>query len=927
MEASAHVNSLAARARILRALPGQLTAAKLADPAASLAAVRALDAFCLTAADAIDAHDAASRADRDAIDESSEALDRFVAHVERACEPRGGGDLASKAAAATLLGRCARDCAPRRFVTSLARWGERLQGLVKPDKSSDATVAAVAAARAMCEILRRAGAMMDVPGVRKEAATVVQRALPSILAWLDDEESGPAAAAASLEFIKAALVGHPAALRPRADALERSLVRAVYSRDADTAVRDAAAGCVAASPRIGSAPAANAGGAPADSARAWSSTCRRALIAVHANLDVALEGAEPMNAGASSKAKLMPAGEEPPPPLGFDAATSIDGANGRPSSPVALRRAIAMLRVIAAMLRAALPTAASAPVPAELILATARRTLDCDGAGAASAPGLPAIALRVETLAALPDAHVAAADVVVALVECGGVAMTALAGPVARLVDSCLRRGDGSGRRKEGGGGGGWGTCAGVRVAMYAVAAAAARRMGAGAVAGDLAAAVVPAAARDAVLGWDGSGAPGTSSSSAAAAAARRASKTATTDGKKRKKGKGGAWGTAGAAEMEEYIASGGLIDQRGGVAGGGFAAATAATRAAALECLEAVLTSAGAALKPSVRTLADAAAAEAACAAVATATAPPSSPAFLEASTPAQLAVRSAAYDALLASVLAPRPFRPTNLALASALFRRARTFDPALARVAGRAMLCLEAVVHPAAPPLHPRAIAPPRELLYGGGGGVGGGGGDDGGGWDGGVGGGAGREISWGDGPSWGDEKGADEEPPAKARKVDREDEEDDGEDEEMAEEEEEEEAGEEEEEGAEEEDEHEEKPAAEPDPAAEPEPAVAPAAEPVSPTSPTRRSRRLSGGAAAPAEPPALDPAPAAAKKKAKAAAKRKTVAERKAEVDAGKAEVAEPTVRPSLGSGKAAVQVQLSDSDSDGELPEIVDDFE
>jgi hypothetical protein len=34
-------------------------------------------------------------------------------------------------------------------------------------------------------------------------------------------------------------------------------------------------------------------------------------------------------------------------------------------------------------------------------------------------------------------------------------------------------------------------------------------------------------------------------------------------------------------------------------------------------------------------------------------------------------------------------------------------------------------------------------------------------------------------------------------------------------------------------------------------------------------------------------------------------------------------VAKPAVRPSLGSGKAAVQVQLSDSDSDGELPEIV----
>ena len=110
----------------------------------------------MLAADAIDAHDAASRADRDAIEDGSESLDRFVAHVERACEPRGAA-TSLRAAAATLLGRwCAR--LRGRFVTSLARWGERLQGLVKPDKTADATVAAVAAARVMSEILRRAGA-------------------------------------------------------------------------------------------------------------------------------------------------------------------------------------------------------------------------------------------------------------------------------------------------------------------------------------------------------------------------------------------------------------------------------------------------------------------------------------------------------------------------------------------------------------------------------------------------------------------------------------------------------------------------------------------------------------------------------------------------------------------------------------------------
>ena len=226
----------------------------------------------------------------------------------------------SRAAAATLLGRCARLRAQAvRHV--LARWGERLQGLVKPDKTADATVAAVAAARAMCEILRRAGAMMDVPGVRKEAATVVQRALPAILAWLDDNDSDPDAAPPRWTLSKP----RSSATRRRSGRKSRRARAVPGARRVlgggvfDTAVHQSVISCIAAFPRIGSAPTANAGGAPADSARAWSSTCRRALIAVHANLDLALEGAEPMNAGASSKAKLEPAGEEPPPPIGFDA--------------------------------------------------------------------------------------------------------------------------------------------------------------------------------------------------------------------------------------------------------------------------------------------------------------------------------------------------------------------------------------------------------------------------------------------------------------------------------------------------------------------------------------------------------------------------------------------------------------------------------
>jgi hypothetical protein len=47
---------------------------------------------------------------------------------------------------------------------SFARWATALVALVKPDKACSATPVAVAAARALADVLNRAGAMMDVPG-------------------------------------------------------------------------------------------------------------------------------------------------------------------------------------------------------------------------------------------------------------------------------------------------------------------------------------------------------------------------------------------------------------------------------------------------------------------------------------------------------------------------------------------------------------------------------------------------------------------------------------------------------------------------------------------------------------------------------------------------------------------------------------------
>jgi uncharacterized protein YmfQ (DUF2313 family) len=243
-EALAHMHSLAARPRILRALPSQLTPARVADRAV-LAAVQS----CIASHQLLtDVSDAAT----------SQALDEYLAHIERLAAPikGSGGSTPTQAAAAVLLGQAARECGPRRFVTSFAKWATLLVTIVKPDKFSHSTAAAIAAAKAVTDVLVRAGAMMDVPGVRKEAATVVQRAVPPVLAWLeehvaasasgagDDASSDETTAVVALALVRGALEGHPASVRPRADSVEAALTRVVYSRAVSPGVCTEVGSCV-----------------------------------------------------------------------------------------------------------------------------------------------------------------------------------------------------------------------------------------------------------------------------------------------------------------------------------------------------------------------------------------------------------------------------------------------------------------------------------------------------------------------------------------------------------------------------------------------------------------------------------------------------------------------------------------------------------
>ena len=234
-DAAVHVHSAAAKLRILRVLPGVLSDARLAsgaDCATAEAAVRHHNLLCETFEDGSDAaaHHAA-------------AVDVYLTHLESLAVPHANAH--AKVAACVLLAQACLECAPRRFVASLGRWGAALGKLADgADRHGGPSPSARAALRALAAMARRASAMMDVPGVRKESATVAQKTAAAALRWLEREnerenerERAEFASALlfadapggvvhdSIDAIAVCLESHPAALRPKVDAIETALVR------------------------------------------------------------------------------------------------------------------------------------------------------------------------------------------------------------------------------------------------------------------------------------------------------------------------------------------------------------------------------------------------------------------------------------------------------------------------------------------------------------------------------------------------------------------------------------------------------------------------------------------------------------------------------------------------------------------------------
>ena len=232
-DAAVHVHSAAAKLRILRVLPGVLSDARLAsgaDCATAEAAVRHHNLLCETFEDGSDAaaHHAA-------------AVDVYLTHLESLAVPHANAH--AKVAACVLLAQACLECAPRRFVASLGRWGAAL-GKLADGADRHGPVALRARRSPRSRRRRRASAMMDVPGVRKESATVAQKTAAAALRWLEREnerenerERAEFASALlfadapggvvhdSIDAIAVCLESHPAALRPKVDAIETALVR------------------------------------------------------------------------------------------------------------------------------------------------------------------------------------------------------------------------------------------------------------------------------------------------------------------------------------------------------------------------------------------------------------------------------------------------------------------------------------------------------------------------------------------------------------------------------------------------------------------------------------------------------------------------------------------------------------------------------
>ena len=589
------------------------------------------------------------------------------ARAERAIG-RETGAYASAASAASAasdadedayesLAHVARGCSARAFVRELGTWTTTLSERVRASERGGASGATRAASEALRETLTRAGGLADVPGVRKACSTAIATASSGMVRMMTQGTRE------GFELATTCARWHPGALRPHAAALEKACA-AIVSSSEDEDARGRAVVCLAALPRI------------AGDAGAWSAHARRVMYAAHSAMRDAFEGAEDGELKRQLDVRSQPQTEALPKPF-------IEGEWPLGS----IEALISMLECLEEMCRARFPCAVPMPTAAAVTLVA--RALACDGTPVASVPGLPPSPVAPELVVALPRVHIAALGVLEALLETARTTALPQGGRIARALEGVLRASAPSPSDVENG--------EPIRHRMHARACAhdaiaiASYALGGAYVSGELASAVASFVIQDAK--------PCGTGKSALASGGQQSKASA----KKRKKG--GAWGNATAEGLDD-LTTAAALDDMSGPSAGSAALEAIKLQTSALRALTAMLTTAGAMLAPGVRSRMDVAISQA-IAQVCDLSAP------MAEVDDASAERRDAAFDALLASVLAPRPFRSPNLPLAVAVFAKG-SCDPQTSKKCAQAALAINALLHPSAPPLASQAIAPPVERM---------------------------------------------------------------------------------------------------------------------------------------------------------------------------------------------------------------------
>lgn len=470
-----------------------------------------------------------------------------------------------------------------------------------------------AAWRMLAAIFKRVGSLVQVPGVRRDAATLAPKLVALVLHPSADAEPGECA----LHALYAALEALPAPFKSHTTQIEALLAAAMFSSEGAVAV--AAADCFAALPRR------------TGDATTWSATAQRLLATAHALLDDVYLSLEPEGLVDACKRSIDPSAA----PLAPPSAAPGGALAAYTATFTHLRTVIGSL---VTLLTAAYPS--PVPVPSHGLLMLVTRGLAVD-ATSTSGPAAASGGKLAELCLHLPEMHAVMLRLLRTTLTAAGTQMLPLLGAVGRLLEQQLAK-----IAAELGGGEPLGADTpppSVRCALY-TAVEALLQSGSWSSTRLLAPTLRKCASAE-LYGKAGGAGKGAGRSAGAQPPQKKA-----------KRAKHG-------AENEGLL---GIHDDNVGSAS---ERANLRSQAGVLHAVAALLTCGAALLSPARRHQIDDVAAHAACMATEAAGVAAQD---VDGDASGLVPLQLAAYKALLASVLAPAPHRPPHLALALQLFQQ---------------------------------------------------------------------------------------------------------------------------------------------------------------------------------------------------------------------------------------------------------------